>query len=239
MRRIFSRSFVCSSIGVRNAAAYARRPSSADRTAKSDPQVTTKRSSAPGPPRRQGSPEVTWLSSLASTINNVPLTAERFHAFTRSPCPMPRVIPRASRGRTGQTGQARHHRLSRQGNEAPGATWRVKSRPLNRNWGRGFSLTRVFAFPRLPHLAQAKVPDQSFLLSCPVRPPPRYHCQRSVLPSIRALSTSSAASRSSTSRRLHRSSTGATAMDICPNRSANRCWTSLSKARRSCRSSDR
>ena len=38
------------------------------------------------------------------------------------------------------------------GNEASGATWRVKSRPRNRNWGRGlgFSLARVFAFPRLP-----------------------------------------------------------------------------------------
>src|SRR5271157_100658 len=86
MRRIFSRSFVCSSIGVRNAAAYARRPSSADRTAESDPQVTTRRSGGPSPLQRQGSPEVTWLSSR---INNVPLTAERFHGFTRSAHPMP------------------------------------------------------------------------------------------------------------------------------------------------------
>ncbi len=32
------------------------------------------------------------------------------------------------------------------GNEAPGAPWLVKSRPRNRNWGRGlgFSLARVF-----------------------------------------------------------------------------------------------
>src|SRR5271157_5970626 len=51
------------------------------------------------------------------------------------------------------------------GNESPGAPWLVKSRPRNRNWGRGlgFSLARVFAFPRLP-LSQVKVPDQSFSL---------------------------------------------------------------------------
>src|SRR5271166_872101 len=85
MRRIFSRSFVCSSMGVRNAATYARQPSSADRTAENDPQVTTRRSGGPGPLQRQGSPEVTWLSSR---INNVPLTAERFHGFTRSPEPV-------------------------------------------------------------------------------------------------------------------------------------------------------
>ena len=38
------------------------------------------------------------------------------------------------------------------GNKVPGVPWRFKSRPRNRNWGRklGFSLARVFAFPRLP-----------------------------------------------------------------------------------------
>src|SRR5271157_3457743 len=55
--------------------------------------------------------------------------------------------------RTGQnwSGQAPSIGTDR-GNEAPGATWRVKARPRNRNWGRGlgFSLARVFAFPRLP-----------------------------------------------------------------------------------------
>ena len=36
------------------------------------------------------------------------------------------------------------------GNEAPGATWRVKSRLRNRNRGRVFPLARVIAFSRLP-----------------------------------------------------------------------------------------
>src|SRR5271157_5285130 len=48
-----------------------------------------------------------------------------------------------------RSGQAQSIGTDR-GNEAPGATWRIKSRPRNRYLGEGFSLVRVFAFPRLP-----------------------------------------------------------------------------------------
>ncbi len=36
------------------------------------------------------------------------------------------------------------------GNEAPGACCRVKTWPRVRNWDRGFSLARVFCYPRFP-----------------------------------------------------------------------------------------
>ena len=45
------------------------------------------------------------------------------------------------------------------------ATWRVKFRLRNRNWGRGLGFTdKGICFPQFPHLAQAKVPDHSFWL---------------------------------------------------------------------------
>jgi len=53
------------------------------------------------------------------------------------------------------------------GNEAPGATWRFKSKPRNRDRGRGLgsSLAKGTCFPQTLHLAQAKVPDQSSSLA--------------------------------------------------------------------------
>jgi len=48
------------------------------------------------------------------------------------------------------------------GNEARGATWWVKSRQRNRNWGQRIHACKGICFPQTPHLAQGKVPDQSF-----------------------------------------------------------------------------
>jgi len=66
------------------------------------------------------------------------------------------------------------------GNEAPGACCRVKTWPRVRNWDRGFSLARVFPYPRLPiwlmRRCLAKASKASYP-GVPLRPFPGAPCK--------------------------------------------------------------
>jgi hypothetical protein len=66
------------------------------------------------------------------------------------------------------------------GNEAPGACCRVKTWPRVRNWDRGFSLARVFPYPRLPiwlmRRCLAKASKASYP-GVPLRPFPGGPCE--------------------------------------------------------------
>ncbi len=82
---------------------------------------------------------IPWFSSWCSMT----------HALTLSCCAS---VPNESYVEpVNRSGQALSIGTDR-GNETPGATWWLRSRPRNRNWARGlgFSLARVFSFPRLP-----------------------------------------------------------------------------------------